>query len=145
MLTPEPPPQTHRRETLLHIILPVLGGGLLILIAVVIALVLQRRVQVQILADVLTTLLILCPLLICLFPLYLIFVVLAVGMGKIHGGTAPRLESLRNFTQSLRERVSRWMNAINKNLINVLAKLEPYLQKLDIFEKHSSRGKEHDQ
>jgi E3 ubiquitin-protein ligase DOA10 len=141
MTTPEPPLKTHRNETLLHIVLPVAGGGLLILIAVVIALVLQRRVQVQILADVLSIIFLLCPMLVCMFPIYLLLVVLAAGMGRIHDGTVPYLERVQNFTRAIAEQAHTLMSAITKRVISLSTKIEPFLDKLSIFDKDNPQGK----
>lgn len=141
MMTPEPPRRTHRNETLLHIVLPVLGGGLLIFIALVIALVLQRRAQVQIIADVLTIVMLLCPMIICLFPLYLLMVLLAAATGRAHDSTIPYLEKLQNLTRSMAERVRSLMSAITKQVINLNTKIEPFLDSLSIFEKRNPEGK----
>jgi hypothetical protein len=141
MTIPEPPLKTHRNETLLHIVLPVVGGGLLILIGVVIALVLQRRVQVQIIADVLTIIFFLCPLLTCLFPIYLLLVVMAAGMGRIHDVTVPYLERANNFMRSIAEQAYALASTITKWVISANTKIEPFLEKLSIFEKHDPQGK----
>ncbi|MFN8373692.1 MAG: hypothetical protein U0694_12570 [Anaerolineae bacterium] len=141
MTVPEPPRRAHRNETLLHIVLPVAGAGLLILIALVIALVLQRRVQLHMLADVLATICLLCPTVICLFPLYLLLALLAAAMGRAHDSTIPYLEKLQNLTHTMAQRVRSVLNAITKQVININTKIEPFLDNFSIFEKHNPQGK----
>jgi uncharacterized membrane protein YeiB len=141
-MSPEAPLKTHRKETILHIILPMVGGVLLLVAALGVVLLMQQRAQVQIVADIMTMLFLLCPLLVCLFPLYLLLVILAFGMGRLHDGTIPHLERLQHFTASLAQRTRALMNRITAQVINLNAKIEPILDRLSVFEKRQPRGKD---
>lgn len=134
------PKKTHRRETLLQIILPVLGGGLLIVTAMVIALLLPTRAQVGIVADVLVMVFVLCPLLLCTLPLYLIFVALAYGMARAHGGIEPYLDKLNALTQAASQRILKLLGTVSQWVINFNSKVEPILQRFSAFDKKDKQA-----
>src|SRR4051812_44918947 len=55
----------HRRETLLYVIVPLLVTVFIVLLGIAAVLLLQRQLQVSILADWLVTVMVFCPALIC--------------------------------------------------------------------------------
>ena len=79
---------THRRETIRYILLPMVGLSVLVLAGAVISLLLPGRLQVSLIADWLLTILFLCPLALCLFPVCILMVAAIVGMNKAHSAIA---------------------------------------------------------
>lgn len=78
-----PAPRKRRRSIPWSIILPFSGGVLAIVLMLIVALAAGRTAPI---ADILLTLFVLCPLVICLLPLYLIGVVLITLMGRANQG-----------------------------------------------------------
>jgi|FLYN01.1.fsa_nt_gi lysylphosphatidylglycerol synthetase-like protein (DUF2156 family) len=134
---PERPAQAqHRRETLLWIILPVAGAGLVILavLGVTLLVLLPRRAQVSILADWLLTVLVLCPVLLCLFPVCVLLVTAVFGMNRLHGKTERLMGKAGAMSETLVERTLDATETISKKSIDFnvkLAHLEPLWRMFD--------------
>ena len=94
----------HRRETWLFILLPFLGGTLLVLALFTLALLLPLRSQVSLVADWMVTVFILCPMAICLLPIYVLMMVAAFGMNKVHDKAASPLKRLEILSRTLMEK-----------------------------------------
>jgi hypothetical protein len=96
--------EAHRRETWLHILLPFLGGILLVAVLLIMALLLPQRAQVSLVADWMLTIFVLCPLALCLLPIYLLMMVAAFGMNKVHDKAASPLKRLEILSRTLAEK-----------------------------------------
>ncbi len=120
----------HRRDTQLQIILPLAGGGLLLLIALVIAMLLPHFKQVAAVSDFLMTLLLLCPMAICLLPLALILTVAALYMNRVHDGTAGALGRLVMLSEKVSTRFDSAADTVAHKAIDVSVKLAPVEKQL---------------
>src|SRR5262249_33995513 len=93
----------HNRETLLSIILPMLGVGAVVLVGLIIVLLLPERLQVSLIADWLLSVLFLCPVVLCLFPLCIGLIAAIVGMNKAHDAMAKPLQRVQTLSALLRD------------------------------------------
>lgn len=101
------PERIHRREVRRMLMLPFFGALLLLIVLVIIA---AQTVRPGVIADILLTLLILCPLAICLLPLYLGAFLLMGGVGRLHNGLVSPFKRLRGLTAAARERAEDGMD-----------------------------------
>lgn len=113
---------THRRETIRYILLPMAGVVALVIIGAVISLLLPGRLQVSLLADWLLTILFLCPLALCLFPICILLVAAIAGMNKAHTAIANPLRRLEVLSGTIKERVSKTADTINHKTVDASAK-----------------------
>lgn len=131
----------HRRQTRLFIWLPFGAAILLILGAVVVAALLPLRLQLSVVSDFVLTVLVLCPMAICLLPLYIALVVLIAAMNRLHHNTAHALGRAVNWSQSLSRRVDQAAGRLERWSIQWSTRLAPLEKTLfSLFE-----GKTNDQ
>jgi len=95
--------RNHRRAVRLEIILPFAIGLVLIIVLVVIA-ALAGKTPNSGIANTLLTVLLLCPMAICLLPIYLLLVLAVVGMNRAHEAIAKPLRQLQALSLQLRDR-----------------------------------------
>jgi hypothetical protein len=114
----------HRRAVRREILLPFAGGILLIVVLVMIA-ALQGETPTSGVSTTLLTVLILCPLALCLLPVYLLLVMAVVGMNRAHDGVARPLRRLENWTLALRERATSASDRLARESINWSARFAP--------------------
>ena len=95
--------EIHRRAVRREIILPFVGGLLLIIVLVVIAAV-EGETPTSGVANTMLTVLILCPMALCLLPIYLLLVVAVVGMNRAHDCSPSRCADSKTLSLTLRER-----------------------------------------
>lgn len=110
------------RETRRYLILPMIGAGGVVVLGVVIALLLPSRFQISIIADWMTFVLMLCPLVICLFPLSVVLIVAIFGLAKLSDEAAKPLRRAEDFSKMLADRVVKTTDTINKQTINASAR-----------------------
>jgi hypothetical protein len=96
-----------RRQVNRVLLAPMIGIGVLIGVALVVVLLLPRPSQVQIVADNAIAWLVLCPLNLCMMPLYLIMVLTAYAMNPAHDALERQLQRLENAGYSFGRRVRR--------------------------------------
>lgn len=124
--SPKRPSQAlHRRETLIYILLPVAGGGLLLLGALAVTLfgVLPRRPQVSVLADWLLTVLVLCPAVLCLLPVCILLMTLVLSLNRLHGNTERLMGKAEDMSASLAEKTMGASETVARKSIDLTAKL----------------------
>jgi len=120
----------HRRETLLSIILPVGGAGVVLLavLAVTLLFLLPTRPQVSVLADWLLMVFMLCPLALCLLPVCIGLMTAVFAMNQLHGKTARMMGKAEALSQSLAEKTMDATETVSKKSISLnatLAHLDP--------------------
>jgi high-affinity K+ transport system ATPase subunit B len=116
--------RAHRRAVRREILLPFAGGLILIVVLVVIA-ASQGATPTSGVANTMLTLLVLCPLALCLIPLYLLLVLAVVGMNRAHNGIAKPLRALENTTFTLRDRTYSISDRLARASINLNARFAP--------------------
>ncbi len=113
----------HRRETLLLVILPLLLVLLLIIACVVGVLLLPRRDQVSIVSDVMFTLLMLCPAVVCILPVTIGVIAAVFAMNRAHDKAAGPLRRLEDLSLKLAQRADSSTDTINRRTIDFSARL----------------------
>jgi hypothetical protein len=118
--------KAHRRQTRTQIVLPMLGGVLLILAGVVIAALMPQRLQVGIMADFLFTVLLLCPLVICFFPLYILLAVAVFKFNDLHNALERLLGRAERVSENVNDRVRAGGDRLSRRVINTSVKIAPF-------------------
>lgn len=131
----------HRQQTRRHILLPFLAAVVVILLLLTAALLLQRRVQVSLIADLMFTLLVLCPLVVCLFPVYLLLVASVWGMGRLHDGTQRPLHRLADATERFTDSLITRAGQLNRGSIAASERLAAVLSVTDVLDSPDSASK----
>lgn len=136
-MTPEQQIEATRRirraQVRKEIVLPFLGGVLVLIVIVVIAAFLPSRGHTSFVADFLLTLLILCPAVICMFPIYMLMVFAVYGMGRVNKGIYRPLSAAEGLTNRMKARTETVANTVAERTINVsaqFARLEQTVLKL---------------
>lgn len=127
----------HQRETRWQINFPFLLGILLIML-IFLGLALPSdpiwRVRTQAIADWIYSILCLLPLIVCIFPLYLILVIGIYGMKRLHDGTETPLRKLETVSAESVERINRAMDYINEKTIDFSSATAPLDDLLSAFD-----------
>ncbi len=128
--------KAHRRAVRREIVLPFIGGLILIVVLVLIAAIAGQTTTAGV-STTLLTVLILIPMAICLFPVYIVLVLAIYGMSRAHDGIAKPLRQLENLSLQLRERTASVSERAAQMTISVNARLAP-LDKLvfSLFDRH---------
>ena len=114
----------HRRAVRLEILLPFVGGLLLIVVLVVIAAV-AGKTPTSGVANTMLTVLILCPMALCLLPIYLLLVVAVFGMSRVYNLIATPLRQLQELSLKLRDRTYSLSDRAARTSINLNARFAP--------------------
>lgn len=102
--------------------LPFASGGIILLILVIIAALMPG---VSVVANVMMTILLLCPAVICLLPIYFLLVVAVFGMNSVYNGAAKPLHRLEKLTATIATQTSRISDKLARQSINLNARLAP--------------------
>jgi ABC-type methionine transport system permease subunit len=125
---------THRRETLLYILLPMLGVVALLGLGLGVVLLLPKPGQVSIIADWMFTVFCLCPAALCLFPMVILMVAAVAGMNILHDKTLPPLKRLEMMAATLNSKTAQLTNTIGRKTIDVSVKFAFVNRMLSIFD-----------
>ncbi len=137
----------HRYEVRRQILLPFALVGGVVLTVLVITLLLPQRAQVSLIADLLLTLLVLCPIVLCLFPLMVALWVAVFGLNHVHRGIASGMQRIEDITLSLVERSTAFSQMVEQRfavLGQYLARFSRVLKVFDPPEEDSEDGVAHD-
>ncbi|MCS6834452.1 MAG: hypothetical protein NZ750_00345 [Anaerolineae bacterium] len=93
------------------------------------------RLRASAISDFLVSVLILCPLILCLFPVYLLVVALAWWATRLHQGAQPPLERLQTRLDQAGAQLQRAAESLSHKTIDWSAKLAPLLSLLSIFDR----------
>lgn len=129
-----PSQREHRRETLRFITLPFAGAVVLLLAGLALVLALPQRAQVSIIADWMSTVLILCPLTLCLFPLTAGLWIAVAGMNRLHAAAAKPLDRAEDLSRALAEHAAQTAEAVSQRVISGSARLAFITRLLSIFD-----------
>jgi len=126
----------HRRDNRWQIMLPLALAVLLVFILFgLVAFPAEPvwRLRASAISDFLVSLLILCPLIVCLFPVYLLVVVLAWWANRLHQGAQPPLERLQNSLDQAGAQLQQAAHTLSAKTIDWSARLAPLLSLLSVF------------
>lgn len=124
------PLQEHRRQTRREIWLPALGGLLLVVLLVVLGGLRPHLARTSLIADFMGTIFILCPMVICLLPLYLLLAVAVGGMNYLHRGAVKGFGRLESLSSRLLNGTNRVLDRAARATISVNARLAPLDRKV---------------
>jgi hypothetical protein len=129
--------EIHRRESRLQIYLP-FGLGLLILLTMILVVALPTnpiwRVRAQAIADWTYTILCLIPMVLCVFPVFMLVALGIWGMNRLHGITEPPLRKLENLAAGLATRINNASEYVQRKTIDVSTTIEPALNLISTFD-----------
>ncbi len=134
----------HRRALRREILLPFAGGVILIVVLVIVAAV-EGATPTSGVANTMLTVLILCPMALCLLPVYLLLVLAVVGMNRAHDAIAKPLRQLEALTLTLRDRTHSLSDRAAQVTINLNARFAP-LDKLlfSLFDRPAEDKDDHE-
>lgn len=137
-MTPSPIRQEqlrqHRRETLLYLIVPLLVSVLIVLLGIVAVLLLQRQLQVSLLADWMLTVFVFCPSLICSTVICILLMAGVALMGRASKAAARPLEKLNTLTESVAEKTTKAADSVNAATVNAASRFAFLDSLLNVFE-----------
>jgi hypothetical protein len=134
----------HRQQTRWQIILP--AAAALLVIVICVGFVASRAFlptladsnRVSLLADWMMMVFMLCPAVICLFPLALLAVVAIFGMNKAHGAVMGLLIKIENSSRLLETKTTAVTNQVNQRTIAVSSRFGLIYKMLGVFERPDS-------
>ena len=129
-----PAEMASQRDTLRFIVLPMMGLGLLVLGGAVITLLLPEQLQVSLIADWLFSVLFLCPLVLCTFPIFILLVVAVVGLNRVYDNATHPLRRLETLSLSLKDQSEGAMDAVSRFVIEASVRFAFIERLLGIFD-----------
>lgn len=117
-----------QRDQRMTILLPFGIGTAVLLVLVLIAAAVSN---VSVTANVMMTILLLCPAVICLLPIYFLLVVAVFGMNSVYNGAAKPLQALEKLTARLSHRTTQISDTVARQSINLNAHIAPLSNRLE--------------
>jgi len=124
----------HRRETLLYLIVPLLVTVFIVLLGLVAVLLLQRQLQVGLLADWMVTVMVFCPALICATVACIGLIVAIVLMSRANRAAIKPLQKMNEVTQSVADRTTKAAESVNNATVNAASRFAFLDGLLSIFD-----------
>lgn len=139
----------HRRETRLYIYLPaVLLFVVLLIAAGLVAITLsppEKRWGLSLIADLMLTVLVLCPSVICLGAVAVGMAVLAVKIGVAHETLEKPLRRAQRITDTVAERSESTADAVNHRAVMFSARMAFFSKLLSVFDRPEDEPKDTNQ
>ena len=137
-MTPSPANQEylrqHRRETFLYLIVPLFVTVFIVLLGIAIVLLLQRQLQVSLLADWMLTIMVFCPALICTTVICIGLFIVIVLMSRANRAAVRPLQKVNELTQSVADRTTKAAESVNNATVNAASRFAFLDSLLNIFE-----------
>lgn len=133
-----------RRQTRRYVFFPFFVLILLVLVIVGIMFSLRTPAQVTIVGDTMWMIFVLCPLVICTFPIVVLMYILVVLMNRLHRGTKSPLRKLEAWTYTMEKQVERWLDVVDNRVLDWAVRFAPIRRILTIFDTPSSQGQDGD-
>lgn len=140
----------HRRQTLLWLALPMLGVsvGLIVLVMALVVpgspIQLRQAAQVGIIADWMLIWFVLCPVVLCLFPIFVVLMAAFWGTSWVHHGTSRGLRRVQVGSRSIAEKAAAAAEKINRGSIGLNARFAFLDQLLNLLMRDPAQGGEKD-
>jgi hypothetical protein len=127
----------HRRETWLWLVLPM--ALLILLIAAAVAIVVfvprdLRESQTSIIADLMFSVLMLCPAMVCMLPVTILALGAVIGFSRVHGMMARPLRIVQDYSASMTSKTKSATDMVNQKTIDVSSRLGFIDKHLETFE-----------
>lgn len=131
----------HRRETWLYMIVPLAVTIFLVLLGIVVVLLLQRQLQVSLLADWMLTIMLLCPALLCTTVICILLFAAIALMSRAQRAAAQPLQRLQEVTNQVAERTTKAADSVNEVAINAASRFAFLDRLFNIFDAPSEDKK----
>ena len=136
------PAQQHQRQTRRMILIPFIIG-IVLLLALTIGAGLLGRLETAFISNFMLIIFVLCPVVLCLLPIYILMAVMVVGMNRVHDGLMKALQRLLNLSETARDRTYSLTDRASRASINLNARLAPLDIVFNAFEGNQQEG-DHD-
>lgn len=128
------PGRAERRGVWVSVLLP-----FTLVLAIVIAIAgtilsLRSPVQVALLSDSMLTVLVLCPLVLCMFPFVILSLVLVALLNRWHPKSRSPLRRLEAWTAMMERNVEGWLENVDERVLNWAVRLAPLRELLTAFD-----------
>ena len=124
----------HRRETLIYLIVPLIVTVFIVLLGVAIVLLLQRQLQVSILADWMIMVTMFCPALICTTVLCVGLIAAIPLMHRANRAAEKPLLKLNELTQTAADRTAKAADSINTATVKAASRFAFLDYWLNVFD-----------
>lgn len=128
----------HRRETRMQIILPFMGALLIVIGLTVLPVLIndpQYRLRVSFVGDLLMTLFVLCPAVLCVAVVYFVVVLGIFGMTLLHRMAGTPLERLERISARFAAGLDGVSKRVSNTAVSWSASLAPLYRILSIFDR----------
>ena len=127
----------HRRDTRLWLVLPMVFLVLLIAAAVAVLIFVPRNLhesQTSVVADLMLSVLMLCPAAVCMLPVTILMLVSVVGMNRAHDMMARPLRVLEAHSETLTSKTQAITDTVNRKTIDASSRLGFIYKHFETFE-----------
>ena len=128
------PGRAERRGVWLSVLLPFMLVLVIVIAIVGTILSLRSPVQVALLSDSMLTLLVLFPLVVCMFPFVILSLVLVALLNRWRPKSRSPLRRLEVWTALLEQNVEGWLENVNERVLNWAVGLAPLRELLTAFD-----------
>lgn len=126
--------RAERRRIWLSVVLPFLLVSVVTLAIIGTVLSLRSPIQVSLMSDAMVTVLALCPLVICMFPLVILSVTLVTLLNRWHPKSRSPLRRLEGWTALMEQNVEQWLGNVDERVLKWAVRLAPFRQLLTTFD-----------
>lgn len=134
VLRPLAPGRAERRGLWLSVLLPFMFVLVIVVAIVGTILSLRSPVQVALLSDSLLTLLVLCPLVICMFPFVILSLALVALLNRWGSKSRSPLRRLEAWTAMMEQNIEGWLANVDEHVLNWAVRLAPLREVLTTFD-----------
>ena len=119
-------------------------GLMLMLLTVIIGMALSLRTaaQVAVLSDAMLTLLVLCPMVICMFPLVVLMLMLAAFAGRLQRISKSPLRRLESWAAVMENRADKWLGQVDERTLQWAVNFAPFRRILGMFDAPSYKSQD---
>lgn len=128
------PGRAERRGVWLGVRLPFMIVAALLAAVIGMALSLRSPAQVALLSDSMLTLLVLCPLVICMFPLVILSLALVALLNRWQPRSRSPLRRLEAWTAMMERNIEAWLGGVDGRVLKWAVRLAPLRELLKTFD-----------
>ncbi|MDX1995729.1 MAG: hypothetical protein SF029_25320 [bacterium] len=138
----------HRRETLRALTLPAIFIAVLIIVFVLSLVIpgspfrLREQVQVNIIANWMLMCFVLCPVVLCLFPIYVILMASTFGLNWLHNVSARNLRRAQTASRTIADRTANVSEDFSRRSANFNVRFAFIDALINIFDRYSREESE---
>ncbi len=134
--------RAERRRIWWSVLLPFMVVLVIALAIIGTVLSLRSPVQVSLLSDSMLTVLVLCPLALCMFPLVILSIALVTLLNRWRPQSRSPLRRLEAWTALMEQNVEEWLGNVDERVLNWAVRLAPLRQLLTAFDPPAAESSE---